>query len=202
MKKRQTHLAFFSIMLLALMFVGMQAFVPVDALAQEEGDGSDTAVLESAGPHSFYPKTPCRIAESRPWLAPWAIPYYQGPFSVGTVRCYSNYSASSTPGDTQDQGGNLAGCPGIYPANDAGAFHVNVTAVPVSGSGHVRLYPANVGIPRASILSWSASAGNVSNAVSADSYQSTAVDEFCIYIGGPASGVLVYIIMDVMGYFD
>jgi hypothetical protein len=96
----------------------------------------------------------------------------------------------------------LAGCPGIYPANDAGAFHVNVTAVPVSGSGHVRLYPANVGIPRASILSWSASAGNVSNAVSADSYQSTAVDEFCIYIGGPASGGLVYIIMDVMGYFD
>jgi hypothetical protein len=199
MKKRQTHLAFFSIMILALMFVGMQAFVPVDALAQEEGDGSFEP--ESAGPHSFYPVTPCRIAESRPWFAPWATSHYQGPFSVGTTRCYSNYSATSTPGDTQDQGGNLAGCPGTKPANDAGAFHVVVTAVPVHGAGHVRIYPANVARPRASILSWSANAGNVSNAVSADSYESTAVDEFCIYIGGFPGGS-THIIMDVMGYFD
>ena len=202
MTKRQTQISFLSFMILALMFVGMQAFVPVDALAQVEGDGSDTAVLESAGPHSFYPVTPCRIAESRPWFAPWATPYYRGPFSVGTERCYSNYSAATTPGDIQDQGGNLAGCPGTKVANDAGAFHVNIAAVPVWGSGHVRIYPANVGPPNSAVLNWDASVGNISNAVSADNYESTAVDEFCIYIGGPASGGEVYIIMDVMGYFD
>jgi hypothetical protein len=196
MKKRQTKLSLFGVIILALMFVGMLAFVPVDGWAETPDPGNYAGKIESAGPHSFYPVTPCRIAESRPWFAPWAWPQYQGPFSVGTEICYSNWG----PPDIDIQGGNPAGCPS--PVGDPGAFHVVVTAVPVWGSGHVRLYPANVARPRASILSWSANSGNVSNAVSADSYQSTAASEFCIYIGGPSSGGQTHIVMDVMGYFD
>jgi hypothetical protein len=202
MNKRQTKLSLFSIIIIGLLFVGAQAFVPTDGLAEEEIPDGGYVDPESPGPHSFYPIPPCRISDSRSYFAWWATPYYQGPFSVGTTRCYSNYSNPGTaPGDISNQGGNTLGCYGT-PSYDPGAFHVVVTAVPVWGSGHVRLYPANEPVPMASILSWSASAGNVSNAVSADSYDSGMNDEFCIYIGGPASGGSVHIVMDVMGYFD
>ena len=116
-------------------------------------------------PLVFYPVTPCRIADSRPEFAPWAQPYYQGPFPVDTTKCYSIYGDPSTIGP---QGGNQNGCKA--PMGEPAAFHVVVTAVPVSGSGHVRLYPADIARPTASVLSWSAHAGNISNAVSSKSY--------------------------------
>jgi hypothetical protein len=144
---------------------------------------------------SFYPVTPCRISDSRTYYAPWAVGQYRGPFSVGQTICYSNYGPSAT---ISPQGGNQNGCPS--PVGEPLGFHVIVTAVPVWGSGHVRLYPANVPRPNSSVLSWSADAGNISNGVSADSYYNGA-DEFCIYIGGPASGGSVHIGMDIMGYY-
>ena len=118
---------------------------------------------------------------------------------MGQTICYSNFGGSSI----SRQGGDQSGCPS--PVGEPAGFHVIVTAVPVWGSGHVRLYPANVPIPMASVLSWSANAGNISNGVSADSYYNTGPggdDEFCIYIGGPATGGSVHIGMDVMGYYD
>lgn len=200
MKKGRTKLSIFSIIVLSLIFVGIQTSVPVDGLAQNDTDeGSFEGTTESAGPHSFYPVTPCRIADSRTYYAPWAQGQYRGPFFVGQEICYSNYGPGSTIGR---QGGNQGGCGS--PVGEPGAFHVVVTAVPVAGSGHVRLYPANVATPNASVLSWSASTGNISDAVSADSWENTGLggaDEFCIYIGG-YSGGQVHIGLDVMGYFD
>jgi hypothetical protein len=197
MKKRKTHLLLSTIFVVGLMFVGMQAIVPVDGLAQSLDDPNDAFFIgtpESAGPHNFYPVTPCRISESRPYYAPWAEGEYRGPFSAGQTICFSNYGYPST---MRPQGGNQAGC--SSPVGEPGAFHVVVTASPISGAGHVRLYPANVARPNASVLNWSVQAGNVSDAVSADSYESSAADEFCIYIGGSGS---THIAMDVMGYFD
>ena len=197
MKKRQTKLSFFSIIMLGWLFVCMQAFVPVDGLTQDDTDeGSFSGEPLSPGPHSFYPVTPCRIADSRTSFAPWVQGGYIGPFFVGQTICYSNYG----PGVTiRPQGGNFNGC--ASPIGEPGAFHVVVSSVPVAGQGHVRLYPANVGRPNAAVLGWSLSKGVISNAVSADSHESSAADEFCIYIGGVA-GSRTHIIMDVMGYFD
>ena len=193
MTKRQTHISFFSIIILALMFVGMQAFIPGDALAQDE---EDPGYSESSGPHNFYPLSPCRIADSR---ASWAQGVYRGPFFVGQTICYSNYSNSGTPSDIPQQGGNQFGCPS-HDGFDPGGFHVNITAVPNSGAGHIRIYPANRGRPNASILNWDWWVGNIANAASVDSYESSANNEFCIYIGG--TGGWTHVIMDRMGYYD
>jgi hypothetical protein len=55
----------------------------------------------------------------------------------------------------------------------------------------------------ASVLNWSASAGTIADAVSARSAVNVNNSgNFCIYIGGPATGGSTHIIMDVMGYFD
>ena len=201
MKQRQTNLSLFGIIVLAWLFVGMQAIVPADGLAQDEPDeGSFTDIPESAGPHNFYPVAPCRIADSRTNYAPWSTGVFRGPFDVGQTICYANYGggARMTP-----QGGNQAGC--SSPTGEPGAFHVVVTSVPVAGSGHVRLWPAWTVMPNAGVLTWSASKGNDSVAVSSDSTESTdwffGATEFCIYIGGYPGGS-THIIMDVMGYFD
>ena len=203
MKKRQTMLSLFSIIVLGLLFVGMQAFVPVDGLAQSadpmDRGGVFTGPLESAGPHNFYPVTPCRISTSATYYSPWAVGEYRGPFPVGTTRCFSNYGTGNTIGR---QGGNQAGCQSPT-GFDPGGFHVVVTAIPVSGSGHVRIFPADVPMPMASVLNWSANTGTIADAVSADStVDPNNDDEFCIYIGGPATGGSTHIIMDVMGYYD
>ena len=198
MTKRQTQLSFFSIIILALMFVGMQTFIPVDAMAQngEDGDGSLTGEpLDSPGPHNFYPVTPCRIADSR---QPWAQGVYRGPFFFNETICFDNYGSGT---DMAQQVGNTFGC--SSPVGEPGAFHVNITAVPWSGAGHVRIYPANRGRPNASILNWDWFVGNIANAASVDSYEyvgSSSSTEFCIYIGG--TGGAVDVIMDVMGYYD
>ena len=207
MKKRQTNLLLFTIIVVGLIFVGMQAFVPTAGLAQDNTNEASITVIQSAGPHDFYPVTPCRISDSRTFYAPWAQGEYRGPFPVGTTLCFSNWGSESFiyPQGADNigrQGGNQAGCPS--PANwDTGGFHVVVTSVPVWGSGHVRLYPADVPMPMASVLSWSAHKGNDSVAVSAGSSEEYwSDDDFCIYIGGPATGGSTHIIMDVMGYFN
>ena len=198
MTKRQTKLSLFSIIMFGLMFVGMLAFVSVDALAQhaEDGDGSNEGIFEAPGPLNFYPVTPCRLSDSR---VGWAQGVYRGPFFVGQTICFDNYGGGTTVGP---QGGNLAGC--NSPVGEPRAFHVNIAAVPIAGSGHVRLFPANVAIPRAAVLNWRWAVGNISNAVSADSFfdvGGAASTEFCIYIGGIPGG-WTHIVMDVMGYFD
>lgn len=195
MKKGQTKLSLFSIIVLGLMFVGMLTFVPVDGLAQDGiKDPSFEGTTESAGPHWFYPVTPCRISDSRTYYAPWSQGSYRGPFNAGQTHCFDVYGG---PAWMTPQGGNQNGC--YSPTGEPGAFHLVVSAVPVSGAGHVRLWPANVQMPMAAVLSWSASAGNIMNAVSSDSYEADPGQEFCIYIGGYGS---THIIMDVMGYFD
>ena len=84
--------------------------------------------------------------------------------------------------DIPQQGGNNLAVRHLW--YEPGAFHVNITAVPWSGAGHVRIYPANRGRPNASILNWDWFVGNIANAASVDSYESSANNEFCIYIGG------------------
>ena len=93
MKKRQTILSLFSIIVLGLLFVGMQAFFPVDGLAQSADPIGDSFYrsFRGTGPHDFYPVTPCRISNSATYWAPWAQGKYRGPFPVGTTRCFSNW---------------------------------------------------------------------------------------------------------------
>jgi hypothetical protein len=197
MKKRQIKLSLFSIIVIGLMFVGMQMFVPVDALAQEPID--DGSFIDEADqpipPLGFYPVTPCRISDSRQW---WAQGVYRGPFVAGQTICFDNYGLVA---EIEVQGGRIGGCMPPAAVGEPGGFHVNIAAVPVSGRGHVRIWPANASRPTAAVLNWDSSVGNISNASSNDSWFSLAPGslEFCIYIGGFGS---THIVMDVMGYFD
>ena len=187
MKKKQIKLSLFSIIIFSLLFSSMQFLVPVDGLADE-----------------FIPRTPCHIADSRTYLAPHSQGDYRGPFTVGTTICYKSDGGGAF--DIGPQGGNTSGCYSWWPVpwdGDPTGIHVNVTAIPVSGRGHLRLYPADLIMPNASILSWDVMVGNISNAVSAAVYDEWTGDlqkEFCIYIGG-YWGSQVNIAMDIMGYY-
>jgi hypothetical protein len=193
MKRQQIKLSLVSIIILGLLFSSIQLLVPVDGLADDV----------------FYPRYPCRIADSRP--SSYANPqgFFIGPFDVGETICYKNYGSGAF--DIGPQGGNSSGCyipyMGMAPNDEykePTAFHVVVTAVPVRGRGHLRIYPANATTaPVASILSWNSGVGNISNAVTAESYDEYRPDtqnEFCIYVGGYAGGQ-THIVMDVMGFF-
>jgi hypothetical protein len=188
MKKQQIKLSLFSIIIFGLLFSSMQFLVPVDGLADE-----------------FYPVTPCRIADSRSYLAPHVQGEFRGPFDVGETICYKSYGGG--PFDIGPQGGNTSGCwdPWQIPWDEeASGIHVNITAIPTAGRGHIKMYPADAWqIPKASVMSWDNRVGNISNAVSSMTYEEWDPDsekEFCLTIGGYPGG-RVHIAMDIMGYY-
>ena len=154
------------------------------AVANSESD--NVSVLINTGPAislSYSPITPCRIVDTR--KASSAI-------SAGGLRSYEVYGNEATIGS---QGGNSAGCPS--PQGEPRAVHLNVTAVPVSGQGHLRLFPFNALTPNASMLNYSTGAGNMANAVSVKTCYLCTKDVSARNYGGTT-----HIVIDVMGYYN
>ena len=58
-----------------------------------------------------------------------------------------------------------AGGVGGVPAGGVKAVVLNVTVVPVSGSGYATVYPQGSGVPNASNLNWHVGTGAIANTV-------------------------------------
>jgi hypothetical protein len=128
----------------------------------------------------YNPVTPCRIVDTRK---------AGGAISAGGIRSYN------VRGAVVSQGGNPAGCPS--PSGEPYAVHLNVTTVPVAAQGHLRLFPFKMPAPFASMLNYSASAGNMSNAVSVKTCYGCEKDVNIQNFGGTT-----HVVIDVMGYYN
>jgi hypothetical protein len=121
---------------------------------------------------------PCRIIDTR---------IAGGAFSPGAIRAYYVY------GSLGSQGGSNC----TSPRGEPRAVHINVTAVPVSGPGNFRAYPANVSPPNASLVNYKAGVQNVANAGTIQTYYSLGSTEIAFLNSNGTS----HLIVDVLGYY-
>ena len=134
----------------------------------------------------YSPVTPCRIVDTRN-LGPG--PPDGDPIPPGGLRSYDVRGAAVS------QGGNPDGCPS--PQGEPHAVHLNVTAVPVAGAGHLRMFPFNTPTPHASMLSNSTGAGNMANAVSVKTCYYLCTEDVNVqsFVG------TTHVVIDVLGYY-
>jgi len=121
---------------------------------------------------------PCRIIDTR---------IAGGAFAPGAIRGYYVY------GSLGFQGGTTCNSPRGEPR----AVHINVTAVPVSGPGNFRAYPANLGAPNASLVNYKAGVQNVANAGTIQTYYSLGPTEIAFLNSNGTS----HLVVDIMGYY-
>ena len=135
---------------------------------------------ESSTDLSYAPVTPCRIVDTR--LAVGAIP-------PGGIRSYY------VRRDVAPQGGNPAGCPS---PGDKEPFsvHINVTAVPVSGSGNIVAYPYGFVAPNASMVNYKTGAQNIANGGTIKTCFSCGKD-----INIQSNYGTTHVVIDVLGYY-
>ena len=127
----------------------------------------------------YAPVSPCRIVDTR--LA-------GGAMSPGTIRGYNVW------GDVASQGGNPAGCPS--PSGEPYAVHINVTAVPVSGSGNIVAYPFGSAAPRASLVNYNSGAQNIANGGTVKTSFNYGKD-----INIKSNYGTTHVVIDVLGYY-
>jgi hypothetical protein len=149
----------------------------------ESTDTVDITILNDIAKGVLYtPVTPCRIVDTR--NAGGAIP-------PGGIRSYEVYGNEATIGS---QGGNSAGCPS--PSGEPYAVDLNVTAVPMAGQGHLRLFSFNTPTPNSSVLNYSTGAGKMANAVSVKTCYGCGKDvDVHNFVG------TTHVVIDVMGYY-
>jgi hypothetical protein len=127
----------------------------------------------------YKPVTPCRIVDT--CLAGGAIP--PGDFRSYNVR-----------GTVTSQRGNSAGCPS--PNGEPSAVHLNVSAVPVAGGGHLRLFPFNTPTPNASAVNYQTGAQNIANAMTVQMCFNCVKDvNIKSFVG------TTHVVIDVLGYY-
>lgn len=133
----------------------------------------------------FTPVDPCRIVDTR---KPGPV---SGVFAPDETRLFFVFGTT----DISDQGGNPAGCPS--PQGEPSAVHINVTAVPQSGTGNFTVFSANVSPPNASLVNYKASVQNIANAATIKTFVQTGSEEIAIInrFG------YAHLVVDVMGYY-
>ncbi len=126
----------------------------------------------------YTPVAPCRVVDTR--------------FGGGGVIPAGGTRSFDVHGNVAGQGGNPAGCPS--PRGEPRAVHINVTVVPVGGSGFVKVYPFNTSEPNASLVNFTAGT-NIANA---------ATVQTC-FLCGPDITVKVsqaaHVIIDTLGFY-
>ena len=124
--------------------------------------------------------TPCRIADTR---KAWGALSPGGSHNYYVWRIHPKF-----------QGGNPAGCPS--PRGEPRAVHINITAVPVVGNGHLKAYPYKSAAPTASIVNYRSGAQNVAN---------SGTVKTCYYcnqdITIKSGGGTTHVVIDVLGYY-
>ncbi len=115
------------------------------AVAEEPvtGDGRKADVRASASiPSVYVPVTPCRVVDTRSGGGGIFRPGEEDAFQVsGTGAAFAL------------QGGKAGGC-GVDPMT-AVAVEVSITAVTPAGSGYLRAWPTDEGMPNATFLNYS-----------------------------------------------
>lgn len=145
----------------------------------EELAGEKLELGELDKDFAYTPVKPCRIIDTRD---------AGGPFSSYETREYYVY------GSVASQGG-AASC--YSPKGEPRAVHINVTVVPVSGQGHFKAYPANIGPPGASLINYKTGVQNIANAATVQNYY---------YAGQPEIEFqnkfgTADLVVDVLGYY-
>jgi hypothetical protein len=135
----------------------------------------------------YSPVVPCRIIDTRP--------AGQTAFGAGETRSYNVY------GTVSDQNGyvvspNPEKCPA--PNGEPRAVAINIAAVPGSGTGHLRVWPADpaVGIPQASMLSFTAHQNNQNQGAVKTWSRNASQPDIRIYASAPTD-----VVVDVVGYY-
>jgi len=135
----------------------------------------------------FNPLTPCRVMDTRFGTGVYAGPH-QSPQTV------SFYVADNLNANGHVQGG-LGACG--FPFGSGAAAALNITVVPLSGSGDLKIYPFGATEPNSSIINYY-SGTNLANAADVAISPSNLTNDITIKVefSGP-----VYIIVDIVGYF-
>ncbi len=131
--------------------------------------------------YTYTPVSPCRIVDTRK-------PGAGGAFSPSQSREYFVYGLVGA------QGGSAI-C--FSPNGEPRGVHLNVTAVPVDGSGNFKIYPANVGPPNASFVNYRSGVQNVANAGTVKAYY--AIGEREIEVRNSFGNS--HLVIDVLGYY-
>ncbi len=125
----------------------------------------------------YTPVTPCRTVDTR---------IAGGFIGAGLARTFVVHGA------VVGQGGNAAGCPS--PRGEPRAVHMNVTVVPVSGNGFIKVYPFNTPEPNASLVNFKLGT-NIANAATIKT----------AFLLGPDITVKAsqraHVVIDVLGYY-
>lgn len=154
----------------------------LSALYQRTGPYEATAQIQVflTGPLLFTAVTPCRIVDTR--KAGGAIP-------PGGIRSYNVREAVAS------QGGNPAGCPS--PEGEPYGVHLNVTAVPVAGSGNFLAYSFGSAPPGASFVNYKTGVQNIANSGAINTCFKCAKD-----ISIKSNFGTAHLVIDVLGYYN
>ncbi len=150
--------------------------------------GADTlgvielAIGQTSQDFVYTPVAPCRVVDTRFGGG--------GVLLGGTNRAFFVYGNAAT---IAGQGGNPAGCPS--PRGEPRAVHLNVTIVPQAGGGFIKVYPANLPAPNASLVNFTAGV-NIANAATVQTFFSLAAQEIRVF-----SSQNVHVVIDVLGYY-
>jgi hypothetical protein len=144
-------------------------------------------VVETAqaqtGPLSFFPVTPCRLADTRGAVGPSGGPA----LAANQARGFPILTLCNLP-------------------STAVAVVFNVTIVQPNRNGNLRAYPAGTPAPNASILNWLAGDGATANGAIVPVGTSTPPGNHVVFqndmpLPGGAGGT-VHLIIDTSGYFQ
>ena len=108
--------------------------------------------------------------------------------SPGTIRGYNVW------GDVSSQGGNPSGCPS--PSGEPYGVHLNMTAVPVAGSGNIVAYPFASSAPTASLVNYKTGAQNIANGGTVKTCYNCDKD-----INIKSNYGTTHVVIDVLGYY-
>lgn len=127
----------------------------------------------------FTPVTPCRIADTR---------VAGGALTGGVMRTFIGYNATTFA----SQGGVVSNC---SVPNGVAALVLNISAVQPAAAGFLRLWPANLGMPFASMVNFAAGDFAIATGTIVP-VDSTTNNQFDVW-----SPVNVDFVADVAGYF-
>ncbi len=160
-----------------LLFGSAEGTDPVGLIAPEQ-----LAIGQTSRDFVYTPVAPCRVVDTRFGGG--------GVLLGGTNRAFFVYGNGATIGG---QGGNPAGC--ASPRGEPRAVHINVTIVPGAAGGFVKVYPANLPAPNASLVNYTAGV-NIANAATVQTFFNLAAQEIRVF-----SSANVDVIIDVLGFY-
>ena len=134
-----------------------------------------------AGPYSFFPLTPCRVADTRGAVGPQGGPA----LAANTIRNFAII--------------NVNGC-GVPTTAKAAA--INLTAISATDNGDLRLFPYQSAVPLASVINFGTVDFALANGAIIPLANIGGLDVSVQTDMAPSSPGVVHLVIDVTGYFQ